>query len=298
MVRPTTAVNVMTTIAKGAQTAATIAAKKADDIAALAAKKLDGAGKQLLKKSDDAAALAAKKADDVAAAAAKKADDVAGAAGKKADDVGSLIKKADPKDVKKLTIAERAAKTAKDISGYCGKNPVICMSPMMLGGLAYLDDQFQDIADDTKACTAVCLPENMHLLESSGAGGLLADSDVKYTTIESIQQGGPNGEGAKPDFSAADVPGKQPLCSADMELSSCTDYCYDTCSGINAYDGPGAGLIKGAKSAAKSVIGGALDIVGDTLDGIFGGAKWYVVGFVVLLILLGVMKMMSGPRRP
>jgi hypothetical protein len=284
-------VNAVTTVtkkvAKGAQTLAQVAAKKADDVALAASKKLDGVGASLIKKSDDAAAAAAKKADDVAAAAAKKADGV-----------GGLVKKADPKDAKKLTKLERLAEAGKSIRKYCTKEPVICMSPMMLGGLAYLDDQFQDIADDTKACTAVCLPENMHLLESSGAGGLLADSDVKYTTIESIQQGGPNGEGAKPDFSAADVPGKQPLCSADMELSSCTDYCYDTCSGINAYDGPGAGLIKGAKSAAKGVIGGALDIVGDTLDGIFGGAKWYVVGFVVLLILLGVMKMMSGPRRP
>jgi hypothetical protein len=206
------------------------------------------------------------------------------------DDVKNLKNVDEAKNTKKLSKLER-------IKQICPE-PTLCMAPFLLGGLYYMDQKFEDIEANTKACTAVCLPENMDQLESSGIGGLLPDSEVKYTTIESIQQGGPNGEGAKPEFSAADVPGKQPLCSADMDLGSCTDYCYTKCTEINAYDGPGSGLVTGAKAVVKGTIGAALDVVGDTMDSIFGGAKWYVVGFVVLLILLGVMKMMSGPRRP
>ena len=220
------------------------------------------------------------------------------------DDVKQLdgvddVKQLDGVDNVKNADQAKKAEDAKKLNklSFCKDNLTACTAPFLLGGLYYMDQKFEDIDAATRACTAVCLPENIDELESSGIGGILPDSEVKYTTIESIQKGGPNGEGAKPKFSAADVPGKQPLCTADMDLASCTDYCYNKCSEINAYDGPGAGIVKGAKKVVKGTIGAALDIVGDTVDSIFGDAKWYVLGFVVLLIVLFVMKMMMGGGR-
>ena len=183
------------------------------------------------------------------------------------------------------------ADAVADAGTFCAGNKAICYSPFIFGGLYYLDEKKKNMNEKEKACMAICLPNNMDTLATSDWGG--TDTEVEYTTVEDIQE-------LQENFTQADITsGKTPVCTVGTG-DECMAYCSDKCD--QDYDGLGAGLIGVGVDATKAGIDFAVDTGKDVLGGVgsaFGFDKIgpYVIGFVILIVLLMVMKAMSGGRR-
>jgi len=189
--------------------------------------------------------------------------------------------------------AKRFAKAdeATGATTFCAGNKTICYAPFVFGGLYYLDEKKKGMEENKKACMSICLPNNMDTLASSDWGG--TDTAVEYTTVADIQE-------LHENFTQADITtGKTPVCQQGTG-PECLTYCDAKCD--KDYDGLGAGLIGLGVDATKAGIDFAIDTGAGALGGLgdalgLGNLKWYIIGFVVLMLLGVVMKAMSGGRR-
>tara|TARA_R110002074_G_scaffold316514_2_gene486949 strand:+ start:81 stop:932 length:852 start_codon:yes stop_codon:yes gene_type:complete len=250
-------------------------AKKASNAAAAASGFNPSSFSSISKKTGsltDVGSTAAKKTDGltgVGSTAAKKGDslDTAGDAAKKAEKAtaGKAAEAASDVNAKSMEKAGLLKKGSK----FCAENPLICAAPFVLGAGLYIDKKLKDASDAARVCAGVCLPTNWDEYEQ----GDMDASELMYTTVADIQAN-------DNEFSDADVPDPQPLCTAN--IPGCGEYCVDKCKDLNKYSGPGAGIIDGA----KGVIGDLLAPLGDAKWWIIGG----IVGLVVLMIVMSIMK--------
>jgi len=145
---------------------------------------------------------------------------------------------------------------------------------LVIGGVLYLENKFDDADEDTKNCIGVCLPENWDEYKY----GDLKKSDLKYREIDEDEDG-------------YDV--NQPLCKE--AIADCGEYCGKKCEEIHAYRMPGSRAFEGAADAAGDAAGGLFSglFEGLGLDGVFGdaGTASKVSSVMsVLMILLAVMQ--------
>jgi len=266
------------TVAKvtgGAAGSAGTLAKKTTAAAAASAGFDIGAFSTLGKKGDslgDVSSTLAKKGDslgDVGSTAAKKGDslDTAGDAAKKAEKAkaGKAAEAASDVNAKKLEKAGVLKKGGK----FCSENPLLCAAPFVLGAGLYIDKKLKDANEAARVCAGVCLPTNWDEYEQ----GNMDVSELEYTTVASIQD-------VDNEFSEADVPDPQPLCTAN--IPACGEYCVDKCKDLNKYSGPGAGIV----AAGSNFVSDLLAPLGDAGPWIIGG----IVCLIVLMIVMSTMK--------
>ena len=145
---------------------------------------------------------------------------------------------------------------------------------LVIGGVLYLENKFDDADEDTKNCIGICLPENWDEYKY----GDLKKSNLKYREIDEDEDG-------------YDV--NQPLCK--KAIADCGEYCGKKCEEIHKYRIPGSRAFEGAADAAGDAAGGLFSglFEGLGLDGVFGdaGTASKVSSVMsVLMILLAVMQ--------
>ena len=195
-----------------------------------------------------------------------------GAAGKldNAAAAGKLDNVADAGKVGKLSKARKnAALVAKKTLKFCGDNPLICASPLILGGVAYVDKRLKDADKKVRECAMLCLPSNYDDM----IYGDLDKSELNYTTIETLQK-------EDPDFKKEDLK-DQPFCTANIK--DCGDYCKDKCEDM--YDESILDIIPGG-GAIRNMFEDIFDILlpKDAVAGIMSGSM--VLCSIVFAIIL------------
>lgn len=95
------------------------------------------------------------------------------------------------------------------------------------GLLMWIDKKFEESEEDFKDCMAACIPENWHEYD----GGDLKKSDLKYSTLDSLDE-----RGIEPIAN-------QPYCT--KKINDCGEYCGKSCKDETEVDLPGTNLLTG-----------------------------------------------------
>jgi hypothetical protein len=108
---------------------------------------------------------------------------------------------------------------------FCKKNPIMCASPLVYGGLKFLDKRAQDKLDedrenDVRECISLCLPGGWDEYEL----GEYEQDDLEYKTKEDFEYLLGDGEDSGINWD------EQPLCK--QTDGNCGDFCTKKCEEV------------------------------------------------------------------